>query len=85
MAWAITQGEFSHPRQVALSYVSEYTVSTVLLTNGECFETLVFDAISREECCRETLSRAQAVYNHLAICESLSLDHMPKNEYLIRR
>lgn len=80
---AITQGESYHPRQIALSYVSEYRVSTVLLSNGDCFETIVFDGLGREEACIQTMCRDHAEIGHHSICKLLAKDQMPSNRYVV--
>jgi len=56
--------EIKNPRGVRFTQTSTHTISTVLLTSGDAFETLVFDEQGREEDELTTTSRLQAVLNH---------------------
>lgn len=58
-------------------------VSTVLLTSGECFETLVFDKNNCEERCLQTTDRQQALHDHKKCCVCVAVgEELPDNRYV---
>ena len=58
----------SHPRYVSKSVVHGFTIETILLSSGDCFESSVFDSTGREILIWQTLDREAAVNNHEILC-----------------
>ncbi len=58
----------THPRYVAKSVVNGFTVETILLSSGDCFESNVFDSTGREILIWQTIDREAAVNNHNLLC-----------------
>lgn len=74
-----------NPRSVEHTALKGATVSTVLLSDGSCFETLAFenDDKGKEMVCLQTKDRAQALGNHSLVCACVILKSpMPDNVYV---
>lgn len=70
-----TEQASQNPRLVAFDeFTDGIHVSSVLLTSGDGFETMVFDRKGQGIHCLQTLSREEAVRNHAEVCRAIAME-----------